>query len=109
MKDRIEIKKSLIPYNFNILLAGEVFNIRVDYNKAADLFVLRLEKNGETICAGEPVIYGVPLWQDVFVSGKYPVLVIVPLDEAQNMNAVTYDNLNETVFLIIDNGSEAIE
>jgi len=109
MKDKIEIKKSLIPYTFDILLSGEVFTIRVDYNKNADLFVLRLEKDGEIICAGEPIIYGVPLWQDVFVSGKYPALIIVPLDEANNMTAVTYDNLDETVFLIIDNGSETIE
>lgn len=109
MRDKIEITKSLIPYTFEILLSGEVFTIRVDYNKSADLFVLRLEKDGEVICAGEPIIYGVPLWQDVFIAEKYPTLTIIPLDEAKNMSAVTYDNLNETVFLIIDNGSETIE
>lgn len=109
MKDTIEIKKSLIPYTFNILLAGEEFTIRVDYNKTADMFVLRLEKDGEVICAGEPIVYGVPLWKDVFLANKYPALTITPLDEAKEMNAVTYGNLNETVFLIIDNGSDEDE
>lgn len=109
MKDRMEIEKSLIPYTFDILLSGEIFTIRVDYNKVADLIVLSLSKDGEVICSGEPLIYGVPLWKDVFVANKYPAIVIVPKDEAEEMNAVTYDNLNETVFLVIDNGSESIE
>lgn len=104
MKDRIEINKKLIPYTFDILLGGEMFNIRADYNSVADLFTLDLYKDGELICAGEPIIYGLPLWRNVYVSGKYPCVDIVPLDESGNMNAVTFDNLNETVFLTVDNG-----
>lgn len=109
MKDRIEINKDLIPYTFDILLSDEVFTIRVDYNRAADLITLRLEKDGEIICAGEPIIYGVPLWKDVFIANKYPALIVIPKDEAGEMSAVTYDNLNDTVFLLVDNGSEPIE
>lgn len=109
MKDRIEINKALIPYSFEILLAGELFTIRVDYNRTAELVTLRLEKDGEVICAGEPIIYGVPLFKDVFIANKYPALIIIPKDEAGEMNAVTLDNLNDTVFLVIDNGSDTIE
>ena len=106
MRDRIEITKELIPYTFEILLADELFTITVNYNSYADMFTLCLEKDGEIICAGEPIIYGVPLWENLFVCGKYPELDIVPLDESDSMNQVTFENLNERVFLTIDNGDD---
>ena len=104
VKDRIEIKKSLIPYSFNIALPDEIFTITINYNENADLFVVALFKDDEMICSGEPIIYGVPLFQDIYKATKYPAINIIPLDESGNMDAVTYDNFNETVFLIIDNG-----
>lgn len=106
-RDIININKSHIPYNFNILLAGEWFNIRVDYNKAADLFTLTLKKDDTLIC-NEPIVYGVPLFKDVFESGKYPALEIIPWDESGKENTVTYENLNNTVFLVINNGGDDI-
>lgn len=108
-KDYIPINKDLIPYTFDILLGGEMFNIRVDYNKTADMFTLALSKDGEKVCEGEPIVYGVPLWQDVFITGKYPAVIVVPCDENGDITAVTYDNLNETVFLVIDNGGAETE
>ena len=104
MRDIIEINKGLIPYSFEILLGGEMFEIGVNYNNTAELFTLSLKKDGEVICAGEPVIYGQKLWQSVYQPNMYPSVDIVPLDESGNVNAVTYDNLNETVFLTIDDG-----
>ena len=67
--DRIEINKDLIPYTFEILLCGELFEIRVDYNSTGDLFVLSLYKDGQLIRAGQPLIYGMKLWETVYVSG----------------------------------------
>lgn len=113
--DIISINKNLIPYDFEILLSGEMFKISVSYNEAADLFILGLSKLNENtaeyeeICAGEPIIYGVPLWQDVFVSGKYPALTIIPLDESGSVSAITYDGLGTTTFLTIDNGGDENE
>ena len=101
--DRIEINKDLIPYTFEILLCGELFEIRVDYNSTGDLFVLSLYKDGQLIRAGQPLIYGMKLWETVYVSGEYPMIDIIPLDESGEANSVTYDNLNRTVFLVIDN------
>lgn len=106
MADRIEITKELVPYTFEISLADELFDITVNYNSYADMFTFELQKGGETICAGEPLIYGVPLWKDMFVCGKYPELDIIPLDESGNMNAVTFENLGERVFLTIDNSGD---
>lgn len=109
MRDRIEINKDLIPYKFDILLGGEMFAIRVNYNKYLDMFTLDLYKNKELICAGEPIIYGKPLWEDVYIAGKYPIVTIVPIDESGETTAVTYDNLGRTVFLTIDNQGDANE
>jgi len=102
MRDRILIQKDLIPYNFSINLGEVIFDIDVDYNETADLFTITLYKDGELIVT-EPIIYNVPLFTDVYMVGKYPVLTIVPYDESEQETAVTWDNFNETVFLSIDN------
>lgn len=107
-RDTIQIKKSLIPYTFDILLANEVFNIGVKYNETADLFTIALKKDGVTICTGEPIVYGVPLFNSTYIADKYPKLRIVPYDESEERNKVTWENFNETVFLVVDNGSDEI-
>ncbi|MFR4538154.1 MAG: phage baseplate plug protein [Anaerotignaceae bacterium] len=109
IRDRIEVKKNLIPYSFNITLAGEVFELGINYNEYADLFTLNLTKDSELICAGEPIVYGVPLFNDIYVNGKYPNIIIIPHDDSGENTTVTWDNFQETVFLVIDNGSDAIE
>lgn len=106
--DTIEINKELIPYDFDILLADEWFNLRIDYNNTANLFTVTLSKDGEQICI-EPIVYGRPLFKDVFQSDKYPALDIIPIDESGEETQITYDNLSETVLLIVDNGGEENE
>lgn len=108
MRERLEINKELIPYTFDILLGGVQFGVRVDYNTKGDMFTLSLYKEDELICAGEPLIYGVPLWKDVYMPDKYPAITIIPIDESGEATAVTYDNLNRTVFLVVDNQEDAV-
>lgn len=100
----LEIKKDLLPYECTIQLAGEVFGLRFGYNATADLFTVDLYKDGELVCAGEPVVYGQQLWGDVYRAGSFPALEIIPKDPSGESNAVTYDNMSRTVLLIIDNG-----
>ena len=108
--DIIEIDTSNIPYYFDITLAGEIFRLDVNYNETAELFTIGLYKKNVTtgdyteICASEPVIYGVQLWKDVYKSGKYPAVTIIPYDESGENNAVTFDNLNRNIFLMIADG-----
>lgn len=102
--DVLEINKDLLPYTCNILLAGELFGLKFNYNAMADLFTVDLYKDGELVCAGEPIMYGVPLWQDVYKTDKFPALDIIPKDPSGEHNLVTYDNLCDTVLLIVDNG-----
>ena len=107
-RDRLLIEKTQIPCEFTILLEAEEFTLTVDYNKSHDLFTVGLKKDDETLCVAEPVIYGVPLWQDVHQVHKYPAPVIIPLDESGQENKVTWDNFGVTVFLTIDNYEEEL-
>lgn len=102
-KDRISIAKSLVPYTFEIMLGDEMFVLTINYNKKHDFFTVGLEKDGETICEGEPIIYGVPLFKDFYQPSWCPALEIVPIDESGVQNTVTFENLGETVFLTVDN------
>lgn len=97
----LEVNKELLPYECNIVLGGELFNLHFGYNATAMLFTVDLySKTGELLCAGEPIIYGIPLWNDVWNTG-FPNVAIIPLDPSGESNAVTYDNLSDTVLLII--------
>lgn len=104
MRDRIIVKKEQIPYGFSIALGMDKFTMRFAYNRQADLFTVSLYRAGKLLCSNEPVIYGTPLFRDIYDSGVFPMLTIVPLDESGNETAVTYKNFGETVFLTIDNG-----
>lgn len=106
--DTIEVLKALIPYKCDIVLAGELFSLQFNYNATADLFTVDLYKEGELVCAGEPVIYGVPLWKDVYKAGTFPAVDIIPLDPSGESAEVTYDNLGETVLLIVDSGEVSL-
>ena len=106
--DIIEIKKDLIPYKCEILLAGELFTLQFNYNSTADLVTVDLYKDGELVCAGEPLVYGIPLWQDVYKAGVYPAVDIIPLDLSKESSEVTYANLGEMVLLMLDNGEVSL-
>lgn len=103
MKDRILIEKELIPYIFDISLDSELYQIEVNYNENADLFTLSLIKSDEVLVYNEPIIYGVPLFQDIFNVESFPAITIIALDEASIEDKVTYNNFNETVFLCVEN------
>lgn len=103
IKDRILINKELIPYSFKILLADELFELEINHNESADLFTVTLSKDEEVIIRGEPIIYGVPLFRDVYDQAICPALDIVALDESNVETQVTWKNFGVTVFLYIEN------
>jgi len=106
MRDIIEVEKELMPYSFDIVLAGEEYNMEFMYNKAAELFTCTLSKEDEVLVYNEPIVYGVEMFADVYKSGLFPMVAIVPLDESGQENSVTYDNFGKTVFLTIDDEPE---
>jgi len=94
----VPIQKNQAPYRFEILLGAEPFEIEVRYNADFDFFTIDLYKDGEALVYGEKLVYGVPLFVDVF-DQRYPVLQLVPKDDAGLETHVGYSNLGETVFL----------
>jgi hypothetical protein len=101
-REYIEIEKSLIPYRFEIELGAELFEMEIHYNQIGDYFTVDLYRNGEALVYGEKIIYGEPLFSDVY-DHRFPAPTIVPSDESNKETRVGWDNLNETVFLVVMN------
>ncbi|TQR21794.1 phage baseplate plug family protein [Psychrobacillus vulpis] len=98
----IEIEKELIPYRFEIELGAELFEMEINYNLQHDFFTVDLYKDDKVLIYGERVTYGVPLFEEVFDS-RFPGPTIKPIDESGQEQRVTFENLNETVFLRLVN------
>lgn len=105
----IEIDKDLIPYRFDITLKEETYTFDVNYNYLKDYFTIDLFKNGEIIVLGEKLIYGKPL----FLSAQYrdiPKVEIIPLDLSNQTERITFENLNNEVFLyIVGDNNEVLD
>lgn len=98
----IEIDTELVTYRFQITLGVERFEIRVRYNELHDYFTMDLYKDEEALAYGEKLVYGVPLFSEIY-DERFPGTEIIPLDASGNENRITYDNLNKTVFLQVMN------
>lgn len=107
MNEYIEIDKNEIPYSFEVELAGEIFEMEVNYNETFDFFTVDLFKEDAPIVTGEKLILNRPLFRNRVHIGL-PKAAIIPMDRSQQETRITYDNLNETVFLfIIESGDAA--
>lgn len=106
MRDYIPIKKDLVPYYFQIVLDNKWYTITVDYNKVGQFFTVGLNYDDKVLTAGEKLVYGKALFNDILYKDNVPSTMIIPCDEAGNSNTITWDNLNETVFLYLFNTSD---
>lgn len=94
----IDIEKENIPYEFDTTIGGKAYTFHINYNAEYDYFTIDLYRNGELIVDGEKIVYGRPL----FFSCTHldvPAEPILPYDMAGIETQVTWDNLNNTVFL----------
>lgn len=101
MRDYIEIKKDLVPYSFNILLADEWFELTVSHNTLADMYTVALRKDGALV-ATDALVLDTPLFRDVYMPGKFPAVTVVPYAPAGTATEVNSKTLGESVFLSID-------
>ncbi|MFJ7891293.1 phage baseplate plug protein [Lysinibacillus xylanilyticus] len=105
MNEYIDIDKNEIPYSFEIDLAGEVFELEVNYNQSHDFFTVDLFKDGGALVIGEKLILNRQLFRNR-VDIDLPKVKIIPKDRANSATRITYDNLNETVFLYVGETDE---
>nr|WP_072537079.1 hypothetical protein [Anaerococcus mediterraneensis] len=96
----INIEKEKIPYRFEVVLADETFQFEVFYNVVGDFFSINLYKNHELVVLGEKIVYGVDLF-DNLKHLPVPKVIIRPFDTTGLAKRVTYENLNEDVFLYV--------
>ncbi|QDQ03149.1 hypothetical protein FOH38_23395 [Lysinibacillus fusiformis] len=101
----IDINKDDIPYSMEIELVGEVFEIEFNYNRAHDFFTVDLFKNGKALVIGEKLKLNRPLFRNR-VGLDLPKVQIIPKDRANSAKRITYENLNETVFLYVGDANE---
>lgn len=98
----INIEKNNVPFSFNITLGAELFYFDIYYNKREDLYTISLyDSERNVLVHGEPLIYGVPLFIDCW-DLKFPILQLIPKDEALEVGCLTKDNFNEQVFLAVE-------
>lgn len=105
MDEYIDIDKNEIPYAFEMELAGEIFEFEVNYNQAHDFFTVDLFKDGGVLVIGEKLILNRPLFRNR-IDIDLPKVQIIPKDRADSANRITYENLNETVFLYVGETDE---
>lgn len=108
----IDIAKSKIPYELEIALDGETFQFEIYYNSAGDFFTVNLSKDHKRIINGEKLVYGVPLFENLQYLGV-PYTFIIPYDitrpRLKHAERITWDNLNEDIFLYVITKDEASE
>lgn len=96
----INIDKNLIPYKFDIKLAGETYTFEIRYNELYDFFSIDLYKNQEPIVLGEKIVYGKPLFATC-LHKDIPKVSILPYDISLHFDDLTFKNLGEQVFLYL--------
>ncbi|UPW82320.1 hypothetical protein [Lysinibacillus sp. Ag94] len=101
----IDIDKNEIPYSFEVELAEEIYELEVNYNQSHDFFTIDLFKDGSVLVIGEKLILNRPLFRNR-IDIDLPKVQIIPKDRADSANRITYENLNETVFLYVGETDE---
>lgn len=96
----IEIDKYSIPYRFEIELAGEVFELELHYNYDYDFFTVDISKGGVVLAYGERMVYGRRLFSALSDS-ELPKVALTPLDPSGQAARVGWDELGDTVFLMV--------
>lgn len=103
MRSRIEVDKSKIPYQFQIMLGGVRYSMEWQYNQTSRQFTCTLyDVDGNVLVYGEPLVYGNALFSPLCRGTKLPAVDLVPIDESGEETDITWENFGETVFLTLD-------
>lgn len=97
----ININKSMIPYTFDL----DSYTFTIKYNMEFDYFTVDVELEDELIVYGDKIVYGRPLFAHL-KHLQLPTRPVVPLEIADKVERVTWDNLGEKVFLYLGDDYE---
>lgn len=96
----IPIEKEMIPYSFDIRVAGETFTFTINYNLDNDFFTVDLMRDTEVLAYGEVLTYGRALFSS-YADERFPRMPIIPYDLSMQEERVGWENFMEKVFLFI--------
>lgn len=96
----INIDKNQIPYEFELVIDKETFQFEINYNSVGDFFTVSVKKDHELVLSNYKAVYGVALF-DNLRHLKLPRLWIFPYDTTGKADRISYENLNEDVFLYV--------
>lgn len=94
------IDKNLIPYEFEVVINKQTFQFEMNYNSVGDFFTISVKKDHDLIISNYKIVYGVPLFEN-FKHLNVPKVWIFPYDTTKRAERITYENLNEDVFLYV--------
>ncbi|WP_100488551.1 phage baseplate plug family protein [Sporolactobacillus pectinivorans] len=101
--DYIDIDKTQLPFRFEFESENDTFFIDIDYNESNDFFTATLyDALGQVLVAGEKLILNMPLFNEINNPESFPAENLIPIDESEQTQRITWDNFGSTVFLCID-------
>lgn len=108
--DIVNFDKTELPERFEIDFYEQTVVLQFDYNATGDFFTVHLYKIGDDgedvpVVLGEKLLLGRPLWENI-PRFDIPAPTLIPLDIGMEADRVTYENMNESVFLYILDGAE---
>lgn len=108
--DVINFDKSELPERFEIDFYEQTVVLQFDYNATGDFFTVHLYKIGDDgedvpVVLGEKLVLGRALWENIS-RFDIPAPTLIPLDIGMKAECVTYENMNDSVFLYILDGAE---
>nr|DAM61532.1 MAG TPA: hypothetical protein [Caudoviricetes sp.] len=96
----IEIEKDRIPYEFEMEFNGKIYQFEILYNTYGDYFTINLYHNHKPVIIGEKIVLHQPLF-DGLEHLDIPMTIVIPYDTTDEALRITYENLNEDVFLYV--------
>lgn len=107
--DVINFDKGELPERFEIDFYNQTVILQFDYNETGDFFTVDLYEIGEDgedvpIVLGEKLTLGRPLWEDI-PRFDIPAPTLIPLDIGMKAQRITFENMNDSVFLYILDGA----
>lgn len=97
----LPIDLTAIPYRFSVRLAGVTFILELHHNAEGDYFTVDLfDREGALLAAGEPLVYGNPLWSAV-ADERFPTVALIPWDLSGQATTVNRETLGRSVLLYL--------
>ncbi len=96
----LPVFKDDTPYSADYRIGGATYNFTFNYNSEGDFFTVGLARGDETLVLGEKIIFGRMLFASYF-DERFPLAAIVPIDLSGQVDRVGWEELGNSVFLVV--------